>query len=70
MRNTTVTIVRVIILPSEFISENCPVPVLEIIISFIKTENCDIVWIEVTAEPTDTLLHNSQLRIPEAARST
>lgn len=66
MRNTTFTIVRVIILPSGSISENCPVPVLEIIISFIKTENCNIVWSEGAAKPTD----KCQLLIPEAARST
>lgn len=66
MRNTTFTIVRVIILPSGSISENCPVHVLEIIISFIKTENCNIVWSEGAAKPTD----KCQLLILEAARST
>jgi len=66
MRNTTFTIVRVIILPSGSIPENCPVPVLEIIISFIKTENCNIVWSEDAAKATD----ECQLLIPEAARST
>jgi len=66
MRNTTFTIVRVIILPSGSIPENCPVSVLEIIISFIKTENCNIVWSEGAAKPTD----KCQLLTPEAARST
>ena len=55
----------VLLLSSESISENWPVPVLEIIISFIQTENC-VCGSKTQLKPT---LHN-QLRIPEAARST
>ena len=71
MRNTTVTIVRVIILPLGSISENCPVPVLEIIISFIKTENCELCGSRSQhAKPTDkcqlsTILNRGSQRLQD-----
>ena len=59
----------VLLLSSESISENWPVPVLEIIISFIKTENC-VCGSRVAAKPTNicqlsTILNRGSLRLQD-----